>query len=42
MAQEEALKKIVAEYPEFTKDAIQIIQDKGDLTELLQTLEANY
>lgn len=42
MAQEEALKKIVAEYPEFTKDAIQIIQDKGDLLELLETLESAY
>jgi hypothetical protein len=42
MEQEEALKKIAAEYPEFTKDAIQIIQDKGDLTELLKTLEACY
>ena len=42
MTQEEALKKIVEEYPEFIKDAIQIIKDGTDLAEFLSVLESVY
>lgn len=38
--QEEALKRIVTEYPEFTTDAMQMIKDGQDLTELLSVLDS--
>lgn len=40
--QEEALKRIVQEYPEFTKQAMQDIKDGQDLNELLSTLDSFY
>ncbi len=42
MSQEEALKKIVTEYPEFTEDAMQIIRDNGDLVKFVETLDSFY
>lgn len=39
MSQEEALKRIVTEYPEYTKDAMQIIKDNGDLIQFLSVLD---
>lgn len=42
MTQEEALQRIVTEYPEFIKQAIQDIKDGQDLTELLSTLDSFY
>ena len=39
MSQKEALKRIVTEYPEYTKDAMQIIKDNGDLIQFLSVLD---
>lgn len=42
MTQEEALKRIVTEYPEFIPDAMQMIKDSEDLMSLLSTLDSFY
>lgn len=42
MTQEEALKRIVEEYPEFTKDAIQMIRDGENLVDFVSTLDSFY
>lgn len=40
MSQEEALKRIVTEYPEYTRSAMQIIKDNGDLIAFLSVLDS--
>lgn len=40
MSQEEALKRIVTEYPEYTTQAIQNIKDGVDLVEILSLLDS--
>ena len=42
MTQQEAMEVIKAEYPEFTKDAEQWVQDGQDLVEFLSWLESFY
>lgn len=40
MSQEEALKRIVMEYPEYTTQAIQNIKDGVNLVEILSLLDS--
>ena len=40
MSQEEALKRIVTEYPEYTTQAMQDIKDGVDLVEVLSLLDS--
>ena len=40
MSQEEALKRIVTEYPEYTTQAKQDIKDGVDLVEILSLLDS--
>lgn len=40
MSQEEALKRIVTEYPEYTTQAMQDIKDGVDLVEILSLLDS--
>ena len=40
MTQEEALKRIVEEYPEYTNTAIQTIRDGDDLVKFLSVLDS--
>ena len=40
MSQEEALKRIVTEYPEYTTHAMQDIKDGVDLVEVLSLLDS--
>ena len=42
MSQAEALKRIVEEYPEFIEDAIQYIEEKRNLPELVSVLDSFY
>ena len=42
MTQEQALQRIVTEYPEFIADAIQIIKDGRNLVDFLSTLDSFY
>ena len=42
MSQEQALQRIVTEYPEFIKTAIQYIEEKRNLEELLSVLDSFY
>ncbi len=42
MSQEQALQRIVTEYPEFIKTAIQMIKDGEDLAEFLSVLDSFY
>lgn len=42
MTEQEALEIIKAEYPEFTKDAEQMIKDGTSVAQMLSTLESFY
>ena len=42
MTQEEALQRVLKEYPEFAADALQILKDNGDLVEFLSMLDSFY
>lgn len=42
VSQEQALQRIVTEYPEFIKAAMQYIKDGEDLTEFLSVLDSFY
>lgn len=40
VTQEEALKRIVTEYPKYTKTAMEMIKDNEDLVEFLSVLDS--